>query len=73
LPEKITCATATQSGCTARNTGCTGANAQGYTLNMTFETTFAADGSSATGIATINITGHGQSCDETYDVSFARQ
>ena len=68
----ITCASGSESGCTARGTDCTWTS-QGYSFTETYETTFASDGSSAKGVATITGTGNGQSCASTYDTSFVRQ
>jgi hypothetical protein len=72
LPTSITCASATQTGCTARDSGCTFSN-QGISFSETFETTFASDGSSAMGILTLSGMGNGESCSSTYDVSIVRQ
>jgi hypothetical protein len=68
----ITCANVTQSGCTARDTDCTWSSS-GFSYSETFETTFAQDGSSATGLATLTGMGNGQSCSETYNLSLVRQ
>jgi hypothetical protein len=68
----VTCANVTQTGCTARDTGCT-FSSDGFAFTETFETTFANDGSSATGLITITGTGNGQSCAGTYRVTMVRQ
>src|SRR4051812_39275044 len=43
---QISCAKVTQTGCTARNTGCKWSS-DGFVFTMTFATTFEDDGSSA--------------------------
>jgi hypothetical protein len=68
----ISCAMQTQTGCKAQITDCTW-TANGYSYSETGETTFASDGSSATGLVTITAMGNGQSCSSTYSVTFMRQ
>jgi len=68
----ITCASTSQTGCTARNSDCKW-SANGIDFTETFETTFEQDGTSATGLLTLSGNGNGQSCTETYNVSFVRQ
>jgi hypothetical protein len=68
----ITCAKVTQTGCTAQDTDCT-FSSMGYNFTNTFDVTFASDGSSASGVATITGSGNNQSCASTYNISFVRQ
>lgn len=69
---QISCAMQTQAGCKTQATDCTW-SANGYSYNETLESTFAQDGSSATGIATVTAMGKGQSCSSTYNITITRQ
>lgn len=72
LPTTITCASLTVTGCTTRGSDCTyTSNGDSFTEN--FETTFAQDGSSATGVLSISGMGNGASCSSTYDMTATRQ
>ena len=68
----ITCASGNQSGCMAQENDCTW-TANGFSYTATTDTTFAQDGSSATGLESITATGNGTACASTYDVTFTRQ
>lgn len=59
-------------GCVAHGSGCTDTQ-NGATATSTFQTTFAADGSSAMSIATISITTATDSCVSTYNCLLTRQ
>jgi hypothetical protein len=72
LPAQVTCASLTETGCTTRATDCT-LTTQGVTFTETFESTFASDGSSATGIVTLTGSANGGSCTSTYDITMTRQ
>ncbi len=68
----VTCASVSQTGCTAQDSDCT-STANGYSITATTDVTFASDGSSATGLETVSMTGNGTSCTSTYDVTATRQ
>lgn len=68
----ISCAESTQNGCTARDTDCA-LSSNGVSINETFETTFAEDGSSATSVITMTMNGYGQTCVSTYNCTMTRQ
>ena len=68
----ISCATISQSGCTAHDSDCTWTS-QGYSFTTTTDVTFASDGSSATGLETVSGSGNGQSCTRTYQLTMTRQ
>jgi hypothetical protein len=68
----ITCATVSQTGCTARDSDCT-FSSMGYNFTETSDVTFTADGSSASGVVTLSGSGNGQVCTSTYDITFTRQ
>jgi hypothetical protein len=67
-----TCGSVSQQGCTGNRNDCTWSS-QGYNFLSTSSVTFSSDGTSASGIATISVSGGGQSCTETYSLSYARQ
>lgn len=69
---QISCAIQTQTGCKVQVTDCTWTS-QGYMFTETGETTFAQDGSSATGIFSITGMGNGQSCSSSYSIEIVRQ
>jgi hypothetical protein len=70
----IVCDEVSQDGCTARDTNCRQKLSNGCMVVMTFETTFTQDGSSADGIATINLNcPDGSWCQSTYKYTYTRQ
>ncbi|HEY2516483.1 MAG TPA: hypothetical protein VGI39_36685 [Polyangiaceae bacterium] len=71
-PIKVTCASASLSGCAAHNSDCTFSN-QGNDFTESFDVTFAADGSSATGSLTITGKGNAGMCTSTYKIVMVRQ
>ena len=73
LPTPISCATVTQTGCTARDSDCTFSTSNGTQGTETFETTFASDGSSATGVITVTLTNGSASCTGTYECMMTRR
>jgi hypothetical protein len=69
---RLDCESMTQDGCTARNAGCK-TTTDGITCTGTSSVTFAADGSTSSGLITTNCSGNGLACVSTYDVSAVRQ
>lgn len=59
-------------GCVSHGSGCT-VTENGATVTTTFQTTFVADGSSATSIASIEITMGAANCVSTYNCTITRQ
>jgi hypothetical protein len=70
--QSVSCATVTQEGCTAHDSGCTFAG-NGTTCTGTTDVTFAADGSGATGLETISCSNASASCTSTYNTTETRQ
>ncbi len=72
IVSKVECATSTADGCIVRGSGCM-VTSMGATTTTTYETTFAADGSSAMSIATLTVSVGAQSCTSTYSCTLTRQ
>lgn len=68
----VSCATKTQTGCTARDSGCT-VTTNGTTCTVTTDITYAADGTSATGLESLSCTTGNQTCTSSYSVASRRQ
>ena len=68
----VSCSSESESGCTVLKTDCTWTSL-GYSYVGTSTLTFAPDGSSGVGTASINSNSGCFSCTETYNVSVARQ
>jgi hypothetical protein len=70
----ITCASIEQTGCRAHDSDCKSTTSNGCTADVTFDITFAQDGSSASGLETAVIScPNGQTCASTYQVTSTRQ
>ena len=67
-----TCQSNSGSGCTVKLNNCTSTN-NGVTCTITTDVTFAADGSSASGLETLSCSGSSSSCTSTYKVTATRQ
>jgi hypothetical protein len=67
----ISCETASQTGCTARNSGCA-AQLNGSTCMVTTDVTFMSDGSSASGVLTFSCSNGIRSCESTYQYTATR-
>ena len=70
--------TAAGQSCTVNMNGCTSDNncswsANGFNYTSASHVTFASDGSSGSGIATLNVSGNGGACVGTYNVTYTRQ
>src|SRR5262249_46122489 len=69
----VVCERVEQDGCRAHDTNCR-SSSNGCMLNETFDVSFASDGSSATGLISVQINcNDGSACSGTYRVSMTRQ
>lgn len=67
----ITCESTNQSGCTTQRSNCAWTGS-GNSYNATSTLTFTQDGSKASGLFTVSVSGN-SSCMETYAVTWTRQ
>lgn len=66
------CDSSTMDGCTVRNTNCK-TTTKGVECSLTSSMTFASDGATANGLATIRCSSSATSCASTYQVTMLRQ
>jgi len=72
LASSMNCSSFDRSGCTLTYTDCT-TTANGVSYTSTSSLTFAADGRSASGVATLMVAGNNLDCSSTYSVTATRQ
>lgn len=68
----FSCEKVVASGCTVQGTNCVG-EADGVSCTGTSDSTFASDGSSASGVETLSCSDSTSGCTSTYQVTFTRQ